>query len=75
MHAAPLLWIADRLFALATHAFRASLRVVRRPPLHALAHCGRVHTLACTWRASRPTSTYTMLVASDVQHGLRGILP
>jgi hypothetical protein len=70
MHAAPLLWMADRL-STATRAFPAPLLVVARQLLQGLTSRKRVHTP----RAPRAASTYTMLVESDVQRSLRGILP
>jgi hypothetical protein len=73
MPAAPLLWIADSLRT-ATRSFCALLWVVPRQLLHALASRKRVHTPACTPRAPRPASAYTMLVESDVQRGMRSIL-
>jgi len=74
MHAVPLLWIADSLRT-ATRSFRVLLRVVLRKLLQALARRKRVHTPARKPRAPRPASTYTMLVETDVQRGMRGILP
>ena len=70
MHASPLLWIADRVRT-ATHTLRARLQGVPWHLRQALAPRKRIHTP----RAPRPPSTYTMLVESDVQHGMRGILP
>jgi hypothetical protein len=74
MHAAPLLWMANRLRT-ATCSFGARLRVMPRPLLHAPVRQKRVHTPVHSPRAPRPASAYTMLVESDVQHGMRGILP
>jgi hypothetical protein len=74
MHAGSILWMVDSL-STATHSFRARLRGVPRQLLHALPIRKRVHTLAHTPRAPRPASTYTMLVESDVQRGMHGILP
>ena len=74
MHATPLLWIADSVRT-ATRAFRARLQVVPRHLRQALASWNRVHTPARTPHALQLPSTYTMLVESDVQHGMRGILP
>ena len=74
MHAASLLWMTDRL-STATHSLRTRLQVVPRQLPHAPAHRKRVHIPARTPRAPRPASTYTMLVESDVQRGMRGILP
>jgi hypothetical protein len=74
MQAAPRRWMADRL-KMATCSFGARLRVMPRPLLHAPAPQQRVHTPVHPPRAPRPASTYTMLVESDVQRGLRGILP
>jgi hypothetical protein len=74
MHAVPLLWMADSLRT-ATRSFRVLLRVVLRKLLQALARRKRVHTPARKPRAPRPASTYTMLVETDVQRGMRGILP
>jgi hypothetical protein len=74
MQAAPLRWMADRLRT-ATCSLRARLRVMPRHLLHAPARQKRVHTPVHTPRAPRPASAYTMLVESDVQRGMRGILP
>jgi hypothetical protein len=74
MHAASLLWMTACL-STATCSFRARLRVIPRHLLHAPARKQRVHPPVHTPRAPRPASTYTMLVESDVQRGLRGILP
>ena len=74
MYAAPLRWMADSL-STATRSFCALLRVVSRKLLRALASRHRVHTPARTSRPPQPASVYTMLVESDVQRGMRGILP
>jgi hypothetical protein len=74
MHAAPLLWMADRL-STATRSFPAPLLVVSRKLLQGLPIRKRLHTPVHAPRAPRAASTYTMLVESDVQHGMRGILP
>ena len=74
MYAAPLRWMADSL-STATRSFCALLRVVSRKLLRALASRQRVHTPARTSRPPQPASVYTMLVESDVQRGMRGILP
>ena len=74
MHAPPLLWMADRMRT-ATRTLRARLQGVPWHLRQALAHWKRVLTLARTPHPLRLPSTYTMLVESDVQHGMRSILP
>jgi len=74
MPAAPLRLMTDRL-STATHLFRVRLWIVPRQLRHALARRNRVPTPARTPRAPGPASAYTMLVESDVQRGVRGILP
>src|SRR5256885_1619266 len=73
-HACGPLGMAERL-STATRSCHARLRVVPRQLLQALARRKRVYISAHTPRAPRPASAYTMLVESDVQHGMRGILP
>ena len=74
MHTLPLLWMVDRL-STATRAFPAPLLVVSRKLRQAFAILKRGHIPARVPRAPRPGSSYTMLVESDVQPGMRGILP
>ena len=74
MHIIPLLWMVDRLRT-AIRAFPAPLLVVARKLRPAFAIPQRGHIPACVPRAPRRGSSYTMLVASDVQHGMGGILP
>jgi hypothetical protein len=74
MHATPLLWMVDR-WRTARRAFPAPLRVVARKLRQAFAGPKRGHVPARVPRAPRPGSAYTMLVETDVQQGMRGILP
>jgi hypothetical protein len=74
MYAAPLRWMTERLKT-ATCSFGARLRVMPRHLLHAPTRQQRVPTPVRTPRAPRAASAYTMLVESDVQRGMRGILP
>jgi hypothetical protein len=75
MHAISLLWMVERLRTV-THAFPAPLLLVVARTLRAtFAIPQRGHLPARMLRAPRPGSSYTMLVASDVQHGMGGILP
>ena len=74
MHAIPLLWMIERLRT-ATRWFPAPLLVVACKLRSAFAIPQRGHIPARVPRAPRPGSSYTMLVASDVQHGMGGILP
>jgi hypothetical protein len=74
MQAVSLLWMADSL-TIATGAFLAPLLLVPRKLLQALTNRKRARSPARKPHAPRPASTYTMLVASDVQRGMRGILP
>jgi hypothetical protein len=74
MHAPPLLWIADRVRTV-TRTLCARLQIVPRYLRQALARRQRVPTPARTSHTLRLPSTYPMLVESDVQHGMRGILP
>lgn len=74
MPAIPLLWIAERL-STATRTFPVPLLAMSRKLLNALTIPKHGHTPLHAPRAPRPASTYLMLVESDVQHGMRGILP
>ena len=75
-----LLWCTDcsidfmwRLVGTRPHKHEG--KVKSRHLRQALAHWKRVPTLARTPHPLRLPSTYTMLVESDVQHGMRSILP
>ena len=73
-------WMAESLITApsvmtATRSCLVPLLGVLRKLLYALARRKCVHIPARTPRAPRPASTYTMLVESDVQRGMRGILP
>jgi len=74
MHAILLLWMVDSLRT-ATRALPAPLLIVSRKLRQAFTMPKRGHIPARVPRAPRSASTYTMLVESDVQHGMRGILP
>ena len=74
MHAVPLHGMTDSLHT-AIRALRALRRRMVRTRHHAVTRRQRVHTPPHTPRVPCPSSTYTMLVASDVLGGLRGVLP
>jgi hypothetical protein len=74
MHAPPLLWMAVSVRT-ATCAFGARLQGVSRHLGYALVRRQLVYISPRTPHTVRRPSTYTMLVESDVQHGMRGILP
>jgi hypothetical protein len=74
MYAVPRHRRADRV-RVAIRAFLARLRVVTRQLLHGLPLRQRGHTAQRYPGTPRAASLYTMLVASDVQRDLRGILP
>ena len=74
MHAISRREMADRL-----HTALRALRALRRPMVRTrreiVTRRHRVHPPTHTWRAPRPHSAPTMLVASDVLGGMCGVLP
>jgi hypothetical protein len=66
--------MADRLDT-ALRALRALWRHMVQTRRDAVTRRHRVHPPTHTWRDPRPNSTPTMLVASDVLGGMRGVLP
>ena len=66
--------MADRLHT-ALRALRALQRHMVQTRRDAVTRRPRVPTLPHTWRAPRPHSAPTMLVASDVLGGMCGVLP
>jgi hypothetical protein len=74
MHAVPLHGMTDSVHT-AIRALHARRRRLCRTLRHAVTRRPRVHTPPHTPRVPCPSSTYTMLVASDVLGGMRGVLP
>jgi hypothetical protein len=74
MYVPSLLWLAGGVTT-AIRALRTRLQIVHRQLRQTLARRHRVHTRTRTPHDPRPPSTYTMLVESDVQRGMHGILP
>jgi len=59
----------------ASRSFRASLLGIPQKLLQALATCKRMHVSSDSQRTPPPPCPYAMLVESDVQRGIRGVLP
>ena len=74
MHAISRREMADRLHT-ALRALRALWRPMVRTRRDAVTRRHGVHPPPHTWRAPRPHSAPTLLVASAVLGGMRGVLP